>query len=257
MNISEYTEKLMVLANNELIGDEKMQLEKEIQENPALSEEFKKHRLAQELLEAFISQNLKKKLNDFPLPQENHASQGSVIKKLKPFHQKWAIAASFALMVGLSSYIFVKNEFAYPHLADNYNLQMQEVRGTISPSDDILGKASTYMSNKQSEMAIALLTSITVDDDRFYPEQLLLGNAFFTSQNYPAASKAFRRSAMSSDEDLKLKGQYGFLLCQLKLNIWTEENRLMLLALSQNENFIYKEEASALLKKLEFASYFN
>ena len=32
MNTSEYTEKLMALANKELFGDEKMQLEKEIQE---------------------------------------------------------------------------------------------------------------------------------------------------------------------------------------------------------------------------------
>ena len=37
MNTSEYTEKLMALANKELFGDEKMQLEKEIQENPALA----------------------------------------------------------------------------------------------------------------------------------------------------------------------------------------------------------------------------
>ena len=55
MNASEYTEKLTALANKELFGDEKMQLEKEIQENPVLAEEFKKHLLAQELLEAFIS----------------------------------------------------------------------------------------------------------------------------------------------------------------------------------------------------------
>ncbi|MDP4915572.1 MAG: hypothetical protein NWR46_14335 [Saprospiraceae bacterium] len=67
MNTSEYTEKLMALANKELFGDEKMQLENEIQENPALAEEFKKHLLAQELLEAFISQDLKKKLSAFPL----------------------------------------------------------------------------------------------------------------------------------------------------------------------------------------------
>ena len=35
MNTSEYSEKLMALANKELFGDEKLQLEKEIKDNPA------------------------------------------------------------------------------------------------------------------------------------------------------------------------------------------------------------------------------
>jgi len=67
MNTSEYTEKLMALANKELFGDEKMQLEKEIQDNPALAEEYKKHLLAQELLESFISQDLKKEVKCFSI----------------------------------------------------------------------------------------------------------------------------------------------------------------------------------------------
>ena len=37
MNTPDYTEKLMALANKELFGDEKMQLEKEILNNPAIT----------------------------------------------------------------------------------------------------------------------------------------------------------------------------------------------------------------------------
>lgn len=144
-----------------------MQLEKKIQENPALAEEFKKHLLAQELLEAFISQDLKKKLNAFQLPQEKPESSGAVIRKLNPSRFKWAIAASVALILGISSYLFVGNEFSYQNLADNYVLQMQEVRGTNMVADDIIEKASSLISNNKSEMAITLLTSITPDDDRF------------------------------------------------------------------------------------------
>jgi len=257
MNTSEYTEKLMALANKELFGDEKMQLEKEIQENPVLAEEFKKHFLAQELLEAFISQDLKKKLSAFPLPQEKHESSGAVIKKLNPSRYKWAIAASVTLILGVSSYLFIGNEYSYQHLADNYVPQMQEVRGTNMVADDILEKASSYISNNKSEMAITLLTSISPDDDRFFIGQLLLGNAYYQTDNFSAASNAFIQSSKSGDEEIKYQGQYGFLLCELKLKSWSEENQRLLIELSENQFFIYKNEAEALLQKLEIAKYFN
>jgi hypothetical protein len=257
MNTSEYSEKLMALANKELFGDEKMQLEKEIKENPALTEEFKKHLLAQELLEAFISQDLKKKLNAFPLPQEKNESSGGVIKKMDPSRHKWAIAASIALILGISSYLFVGNEFSYQNLADNYVLQMEEVRGTNMVADDIIEKASSLISNNKSEMAITLLTSITPDDDRFFIGQLLLGNAYYQTENFSAASKAFIQSSKSTDEEVKYKGQYGFLLCELKMKTWSEENQGLLKELSENEFFINKTEAADLLQKLKIAKYFN
>jgi hypothetical protein len=257
MNTSEYSEKLMALANKELFGDEKMQIEKEIKENPALAEEFKKHLLAQELLEAFISQDLKKKLNAFPLPQEKNESSGAVIKKMNPYRYKWAIAASVALILGISSYLFVGNEFSYQNLADNYVLQMQEVRGTNMVADDIIEKASSLISNNKSEMAITLLTPITPDDDRFFMGQLLLGNAYYQTKNFSAASNAFIQSSKSADEEVKYKGQYGFLLCELKMKSWSEENQKLLKELSDNEFFINKIEAADLLQKLKIAKYFN
>jgi|GEM_PF-1327526 len=257
MNTSEYSEKLMALANKELFGDEKMQIEKEIKENPALAEEFKKHLLAQELLEAFISQDLKKKLNAFPLPQEKNESSGAVIKKMNPYRYKWAIAASVALILGISSYLFVGNEFSYQNLADNYVLQMQEVRGTNMVADDIIEKASSLISNNKSEMAITLLTPITPDDDRFFMGQLLLGNAYYQTKNFSAASNAFIQSSKSADEEVKYKGQYGFLLCELKMKSWSEENQKLLKELSDNEFFINKMEAADLLQKLKIAKYFN
>ena len=257
MNTSEYTEKLMALANKELFGDEKMQLEKEIQENPVLADEYKKHLLAQDLLEAFIAQDLKQKFNAFPMPQEKSESGTATLRKLNPSRQKWASAASVALILGVSSYLFIGNEYSYSQLADNYNLQMQEVRGTIPESDDIIGKAAYYISNDENEMAISLLSSISSDDDRYFTAQLLLGNAYYQAKNYTAAANAFNQSSKTSDEEIKYQGQYGFLLCKLKLNTWTEENRMMLESLSLNEQFMYKEEAGALLKKLEIASYFN
>ncbi len=257
MNTSEYTEKLKALANKELFGDEKMQLEKEIQENPALAEEFKKHLLAQELLEAFISQDLKKKLNTFQLPQEKPESSGAVIRKLNPSRYKWAIAASVSLILGVSSYLFMENEYSYQHLANNYVPQMQEVRGTNLVTDDILEKASSYISNNKSEMAIPLLTSITLDDDRFFIGQLLLGNAYYQIDNFSAASDAFIQSSTSADEEVKYQGQYSFLLCELKLKSWSEENQRLLKELTENEFFIYKNEAEALLQKLKIAKYFN
>lgn len=257
MNASEYTEKLMALANKELFGDEKMQLEKEIQENPALAEEFKKHLLAQELLEAFISQDLKKKLSAFPLPQEKPESSGAVIRKLNPSRSKWAIAASVSLILGVSSYLFMENKYSYQQLANNYVPQMQEVRGTNMVTDDILEKASSYITNNKSEMAITLLTSITPDDDRFFIGQLLLGNAYYQTDNFSAASNAFIQSSKSVDEEVKYQGQYGFLLCELKLKSWSEENQRLLKELTENEFFIYKNEAEALLQKLKIAQYFN
>ena len=257
MNTSEYTEKLKALANKELFGDEKMQLEKEIQENPALAEEFKKHLLAQELLEAFISQDLKKKLNTFQLPQEKPESSGAVIRKLNPSRYKWAIAASVSLILCVSSYLFMENEYSYQHLANNYVPQMQEVRGTNLVTDDILEKAYSYISNNKSEMAIPLLTSITLDDDRFFIGQLLLGNAYYQIDNFSAASDAFIQSSTSADEEVKYQGQYSFLLCELKLKSWSEENQRLLKELSENEFFIYKNEAEALLQKLKIAKYFN
>jgi len=257
MNTSEYSEKLMALANKELFGDEKMQLEKEIKDNPALAEEFKKHLLAQELLEAFISQDLKKKLNAFPLPQEKNESSGAVIKKMNPSRHKWAIAASIALILGVSSYLFMENKYSYQQLANNYVPQMQEVRGTNMVTDDILEKASSYITNNKSEMAITLLTSITPDDDRFFMGQLLLGNAYYQTENFSAASNAFMQSSKSGDEDVKYQGQYGFLLCELKMKSWSEENQRLLKELSENEFFIYKNEAVALSQKLKIAKFFN
>jgi hypothetical protein len=257
MNTSEYSEKLMALANKELFGDEKLQLEKEIKDNPALAEEFKKHLLAQELLEAFISQDLKKKLKTFPLPQEKNESSGTVIKKMNPSRHKWAIAASVALILGISSYLFVGNEFSYQNLADNYVLQMQEVRGTNMVANDIIEKASSYITNNKSEMAITLLTSITPDDDRFFMGQLLLGNAYYQTENFSAASNAFIQSSKSGDEEVKYQGQYGFLLCELKLKSWSEKNQRLLKELSENELFIYKNEAIALSQKLKIAKFFN
>jgi hypothetical protein len=257
MNTSEYSEKLMALANKELLGDEKLQLEKEIKDNPALAEEFKKHLLAQELLEAFISQDLKKKLNTFPLPQEKNESSGEVIKKMNPSRHKWAIAASVALILGISSYLFMESQYSYQQLANNYVPQMQEVRGTNMVTDDILEKASSYITNNKSEMAITLLTSITPDDDRFFMGQLLLGNAYYQTGNYSAASNAFIQSSKSTDDEVKYQGQYGFLLCELKLKSWSEENQRLLKELSENEFFIYKNEAVALSQKLKIAKFFN
>ena len=134
---------------------------------------------------------------------------------------------------------------------------MQEVRGTNLVTDDILEKASSYISNNKSEMAIKLLTSITPDDDRFFIGQLLLGNAYYQIDNFSAASDAFIQSSKSADEEVKYQGQYGFLLCELKLKSWSEENQRLLLELSENEFFIYKNEAEGLLQKLKIAKYFN
>lgn len=257
MNTSEYTEKLMALANRELFGDEKMQLDKEIQENPALAQEFKKHLLAQELMEVFISQDLKKKLSAFPLPQEKPESSGAVIRKLNPSRYKWAIAASVGLILSVSSYLVMGNKFAYQNIADNYVLQMQEVRGTNMEADDIIKKASSYISNNKSEMAIPLLIAITPDDDRYYKGQVLLGYAYYQLGNFLAASNAFNQSSKSIDGEVKYQGQYGFLLCDLKLKSWSEENQQLLKELSENELFMYKKEAEAILQKLKIAKYFN
>lgn len=257
MNTSEYNEKLMALANKDLFGDEKMQFEKEIQENSALALEFKKHLLVHELLEAYISQDLKKKLNSFPLPQEKPESSGAVIRKLNSSMYKWAFAASVALILSVSSYLVMGNKFAYQNIADNYVLQMQEVRGTNMEADDIIKKASFYISNNKSKMAIPLLISITPDDDRFYTGQLLLGNAYYQMGKFPAASNVFKQSSKSTDDEVKYQGQYGLLLCELKLKSWSEDSQRLLKELSENEFFIYKNEAADLLQKLKIAKYFN
>ena len=87
--------------------------------------------------------------------------------------------------------------------------------------------------------------------------QLLLGNAYFQIDNFSDASNAFIQSSKSGDEEVKYQGQYGFLLCELKLKSWSEENQRLLKELSENETVIYKKEAEALLQKLKIAKYFN
>ena len=191
------------------------------------------------------------------MPQEKPESFGAIIRKLNPSRYKWAIAASVSLILGVASYLFIGNEYSYQHLANNYVPQMQEVRGTNLVTDDILEKASSYISNNKSEMAIKLLTSITPDDDRFFIGQFLLGNAYYQIDNFSAASDAFIQSSKSADEEVKYQGQYGFLLCELKLKSWSEENQRLLIELSENEFFIYKNEAEGLLQKLKIAKYFN
>lgn len=257
MNTPEYAEKLMSLANKELFGDEKMQLEKEIQENPTLAEEFKKHLLAQDLLEAFVARDLKKKFNSFPLPEMKNETSGAVIKKLNPSRYKLAIAASVALVLGVSSYLFVGNKYAYPNIADAYSLEMQEVRGTNLESDDIIEKASIYISKNNNAMAITILNKISPDDDRYFMAQLLIGNASYKSELISNASLAYQICAKSNQENIKLEGQYGYLLCQLKLESWTESNQNNLLQLSENAFFKYKEDAANILKQLSIAKFFN
>jgi hypothetical protein len=151
----------------------------------------------------------------------------------------------------------MENKYSYQQLANNYVPQMQEVRGTNMVTDDILEKASSYITNNKSEMAITLLTAITPDDDRFFIGQLLLGNAYYQTDNYSAASNAFIQSTKSTYDEVKYQGQYGFLLCELKLKSWSEENQRLLKKLSENEFFIYKNEAVALSQKLKIAKYFN
>jgi len=257
MNTSEYDEKFMSLANNELFGDEKMQLEKEIQENPALAEEFKKHLLAQDLLEAFIAQDLKKKFNSFPLPEMKNETSGAVIKKLNPSRYKLAIAASVALVLGVSSYLFVGNKYSYQNIAEGYSLEMQEVRGTNLEVDDIIEKASIYISKNENAMAMSTLNKITPDDDRYFKAQLLIGNASYNSELIANASKAYLISSKSTQENIKLEGQFGYLLCQLKLNAWTDSDQNNLKQLSENDFFKYKDDASLLLKQLTIARFFN
>jgi hypothetical protein len=87
--------------------------------------------------------------------------------------------------------------------------------------------------------------------------QLLLGNAYYQTKNFSAASNAFIQSSKSADEEVKYKGQYGFLLCELKMKSWSEENQKLLKELSDNEFFINKIEAADLLQKLKIAKYFN
>jgi hypothetical protein len=257
MNTPEYVEKLMSLANNELFGDEKMQLEKEIQDNPALAEEFKKHLLAQDLLEAFIAQDLKKKFNSFPLPEMKNESAVAVIKKLNPMRYKLAIAASVALVLGVSSFLFVGNRYSYQNIAEGYSLEIQEVRGTNLDVEDIIEKASIYISKNENDMAITILNKISPDDDRYFMAQLLIGNASYKSELISNASIAYQICAKSSQDNIKLEGQFGYLLCQLKLASWTETNQNNLLQLSENEFFKYKEDAANILKQLSIARFFN
>ncbi len=257
MNTPDYTEKLMSLANKELFGDEKMQLEKEIQENPALREEFKKHLLAQELLEAFISQDLKKKLQTFSDQESGKESSVAVIKKLNPSAYKLAIAASVVLVLGVSSYLFIGNKYSYQNIADGYSLEIQEVRGTNLVAEDIIEKASDYISKNENAMAISILNNISPDDDRYFIAQLLIGKASYQDDLISNAEIAFQICTKANQEDIQLEGQYGYILCQLKLDSWSDKNQDILIKLSENEKFKYKEEASDLLKQLTIARFFN
>lgn len=257
MNTPDYTEKLMALANKELFGDEKMQLEKEILNNPSLAEEFKKHLLAHELLETFIAQDLKKKLYSFADQGVENVSSGAVIKKINPSPFKLAIAASVALVLGVSSYLFVGNKYDYQNIADGFSLEMQEVRGTNVGVEDIIEKASIYISKNENAMAISILKNISPDDDRYFRAQLLIGNASYQIDLISKAANAFQICTKANQEDIQLEGKYGYLLCQLKLDSWSDENQVNLVQLSENEFFKYKEDASELLKKLTIARFFN
>lgn len=257
MNTPDYTEKLMALANNELIGDEKMKLETEILNNPSLAEEFKKHLLAHELLESFIAQDLKKKLNSLAEQGVDIESSGAVIKKIIPSRYKLAIAASVALVLGVSSYLFLGNKYAYPNIADGFSLEIQEVRGTNVGVEDIIEKASIYISKNENARAILILKNISPDDDRYFRAQLLIGNASYQIDLISNAAIAFQICTKANQEDIKLEGEYGYLLCQLKLDSWSDKNHVNLVELSENELFKYNEDASELLKKLTIARFFN
>jgi hypothetical protein len=257
MNTPDYTEKFMDLANKELVGDEKMQLEKEINENPSLAEEYKKHLLAQDLLEVYIAQNLKRKLESLALTQMNGGSSEAVIKKLVPSRYKFAIAASVALVLGFSSYVFLGNKYSYPNVAAGYSLEVQEVRGTNPQFEDIIEKASKYISNKDYTMAISTLQQITEDDDRYFLAQLLIGNANFQKGAISEALTAFQSCENSNLEYIKLEGQYGYLLCRLKLDLWTDSDQIILQQLADNDGFRYKDDALTLLKQLSVAKFFH
>jgi hypothetical protein len=184
-------------------------------------------------------------------------TSGAAIKKLNPSRYKLAIAASVALVLGVSSYLFIGNRYSYQNIAEGYSLEIQEVRGTNLEIDDIIEKASIYISKNENAMAISTLNKITPDDDRYFKAQLLIGNASYRSELISKASEAYLISSKSIQENIKLEGQFGYLLCQLKLNDWTDSDQNNLKQLSENDLFKYKDEASLLLKQLTIARFFN
>ena len=218
-----YFEKLEQYFGNELNELEKLQLEKEMAQNPDLRQEFQKHQLAIDAIDLLIEKNIRTKFQEWQpasrVKEVNSAPPARSVSTKKIYFRPIAIAASFLILVALAFTIWInlpqKRETLAQHFYQTPELSKRtSFQGTASE----LEEGFQLFENKNYQEAIPIFLKLEESSGRYAEAQYLLAHAYFQLKKFDQAIVAFKKVAASEDQRYKEKADWNLLLSYLAMN---------------------------------------
>lgn len=207
-------EQIEKYLTNQLSESEKIAFEGRLEKDEVLRATYSKHELAHKALDYLITKNLKQQLMELEAADEEQveeADQDNIIsinrKKNKTRRLRWiGLAATFALLV---SFVFLnyfnQSSLTGPALANSlYQLPEASIRaadGNPIYPEVLLEEGIQALNNRDYAKAIDQLTQIPEDGAYFYEAQYFLGHAYYNSDQFADALKAF--DIMISSDDFR------------------------------------------------------
>lgn len=242
-------EKIEGFLDSDLTGDELLEFEKELLEDPDLSMEVDLHREIDMAIQEEDIMDLRSKLEAIEPPKSEKKRRGIL------YMGKWHLAAaSLILFIGLGSILNLlngnsfSNEELYSMYYKPYNVVIT-TRGVEANTDKILVDALKCYESKDYRTAISLFQEVLEKDSLNVTGNFYSGISNIEIEKFNDANKNFSRIIKHKNNLFIEQSEWYLGFCYLMTN--NEEKALKQFQEIAQSNSFYKDKAQEILNKLE------
>ena len=233
--------------SNTLTAVQKEQFENLLQKDVQFKEQFDFEKNLQSVIHQEEAINLKSKLVGF----EKAVQKETPVRIMRPNYQKWAMAASVALLLTLGWFGYTN--FSGPNYNDMYDSNFQEYPNTVftltrsSSAESIERDAFVAYESKEYDAAIEKFNQIPSEVRQAYVD-FYLAQSYLNAGNNAAAKEFFKKTIAKATNFVAESHWYLAMIAlkeENKVDAEFELNKLI------NGHEYNREKAEALLSKLD------
>lgn len=243
----DHQEKLDRYIKGQLQGTDLTDFQREINNNPMLAKEVKKHQVIAKGIEAYGNEKLKQHLKQF---------RAGMLEESKPQKKSTGKIIRFIIAAAAAVAFLIFMRQLWPQAATSQQLfaQSYEVYDASFSSRDTdaaidLAQAEKLYKSKAYQQAIPLLENAVQQQSTNAQLQLALGNAYLLNEQAPKAIPLFQSIINRNDALYGDQAKWYLALTYLKLE-QTANCKQLIEQLASNPEADFHQEAKALLVQL-------